>query len=136
MKALDSSVVIPALLSWHEAHEPARRAASGNAVPSHALLESYSVLTRLPPPHRLAPHVAGQLLEGWFPPERVLVPSGDLASSIVARLVRVGVAGGASYDGLVGLTAAAHDLELVTRDERAAGTYDALEVRHRLLETA
>ena len=136
MKALDSSVVVAALLSWHEAHKLARRAATGNAIPAHALLETYSVLTRLPAPHRLAPGTAGTLLSGWFQPKRILVPGKQLTSSLVDLLVRSGISGGASYDALVGLTAAGHGLELLTRDQRAIGTYEALGVPHRLLEDA
>ena len=131
--ALDTSVVVAALLGWHEAHEHARHAAAGGSVPAHALLESYSVLTRLPPPHRLAPAVASELLAGWFGPELVLLPTSATSAAIVSRLATAGIAGGAAYDGLVALTAAEHGAELVTRDRRAAVTYDSLSVPYRLL---
>jgi predicted nucleic acid-binding protein len=136
VNALDTSVVVAALVGWHEAHDVARRAAIGNAVPAHVLVEAHAVLTRLPSPHRLSTAVAGHLLLEWFPPARVLVPPDDLAGSIVSRLVEADVAGGASYDALVGLTAASHGLELVTRDRRAARTYDAFGVRYELISTA
>lgn len=45
---------------------------------------------------------------------------------MVVRLSHADVRGGAVYDGLVGLTAAAADLVLLTRDHRAARTYRAL----------
>ena len=48
MIAADSSVVVAALLDWHEAHEASRQAAQGAVIPAHALAETYSVLTRLP----------------------------------------------------------------------------------------
>lgn len=131
MTALDTSVVIPALLQWHEAHPSAHRAATGGSVPAHVLVESYAVLTRLPAPHRVADEVAAELLAAWFPPTRVLLPPPRLARAVVARLVEAGVRGGASYDGLVGLTAAAHGMTLLTRDERAAATYAALGVPFR-----
>lgn len=76
MRALDTSVVIPALLGWHEAHEPARRA----AVPSHAPLETYSVLTRLPAPHRVSSEVAEQLLAAWFPATRIITPDEEIGT--------------------------------------------------------
>lgn len=133
MIALDTSVVVAALLGWHEAHESARRAAGGAVIPAHALLESYSVLTRLPAPHRVAPAVASTLLAGWFPPERILHPGPDLGGSIVARLADAGIGGAAVYDALVALTAAGHGAELRTRDRRAAVTYDALTVPYRLV---
>ena len=124
-----------ALLAWHEAHEPARQAARGGAIPAHAVVESYSVLTRLAAPHRLAPDVASSLLGGWFPAGRLLLPSTGLVASLVARLADAGIGGGAAYDALVGLTAAEHGAELRTRDQRAAVTYDALSVPYQLVAT-
>jgi hypothetical protein len=44
--AVDTSVIVPSLAHWHEAHDAARRSAQGASVPAHALLESYSVLSR------------------------------------------------------------------------------------------
>ena len=52
---------------------------------------------------------------------------------IVQRLAGAGIAGGAVYDALIGLTAAQHGAELVTRDVRAAATYEALAVPHRVI---
>jgi predicted nucleic acid-binding protein len=131
--AVDTSVAVAATVSWHEAHDAARTAATGSAIPVHARLESYSVLTRLPAPHRLAPEVAAELLQGWFPAARVLVPDASLATSLVERLAAIPISGSAVYDALVGLTAADHGVELVTRDRRAARTYEALGVAHRVL---
>jgi hypothetical protein len=53
MKAVDTSVVVAAFASWHEHHVLARKAmASRPRLVAQAAVESYSVLTRLPPPHR------------------------------------------------------------------------------------
>lgn len=49
------------------------------------------------------------------------------------RLAVAGVSGGATYDGLIALTAIEHDLELLSRDRRAARTYRALGARFRLI---
>ena len=133
MIALDTSVVVPTLLGWHEAHESSREAARGAAIPAHALVESYSVLTRLPAPHRVTPTVASTLLAGSFPPARILHPAPALAASIVPRLADAGIAGGAASDALVALTAVEHGAELRTRDRRAAATYDALAVPYQLV---
>jgi len=81
----------------------------------------------------VVPEVAEELLSGWFPTVRVLVPAPGLASVIVQRLAGAGIAGGAVYDALIGLTAAQHGAELVTRDVRAAATYEALAVPHRVI---
>lgn len=124
MTAVDTSVAVAALAGWHEAHEKARRVASGSLIPAHARLETYSVLSRLPPPHRLHPNVITGLLSRWFPLEETLAPSSLLAKDIVERCAGLGLAGGAVYDALVGLTAAEAGETLVTRDEQAARTYE------------
>ena len=70
--AIDTSVVVAAVLPWHRDHEAARNGldeALGGAtviLPSRTLIESYSVLTRLPSPHRLSPVDARAVLEGTF----------------------------------------------------------------------
>ena len=134
MTALDTSVVVPALAGWHEAHDQTRRRAAGASVPAHVLLESYSVLTRLPSPHRIDANVAAQLLAGWFPPPRVLHLDRAAARSLINRLAIAGITGGASYDGLVAVTATAHDEVLLTRDTRAVATYERLGIAYELIE--
>ncbi len=134
MTALDTSVCVPALVSWHEHHEVCRRAAAGARVPAHVLVESFSVLTRLPAPHRLTGDVARRLLAGRFGSREVLTESAALQRSIVERLARIGVEGGAVYDALVGLTAAQHGEMLLTRDRRAARTYELVGVTFQLVE--
>jgi predicted nucleic acid-binding protein len=134
VSAIDTSVAVPALLSWHEHHELCRRAASGNRIPAHALIESYAVLTRLPPPHRIDASRAVELLSSWFPPLRVLTAPASLQRSVLATLGDAGIEGGASYDALIALTAQHHGEELLTRDVRARRTYDRIGVPYRLFE--
>lgn len=134
MTALDTSVVVAALASWHEAHERSRRAADGASIPEHAVIESYAVLTRLPHPHRLTAQTASELLARWFPPERVLHLDRRQARALLGRFAAAGVDGGAAYDGLVAMTAAAHDHVLLTRDARAVRTYERLGVAYQLLD--
>ena len=133
MRAVDSSVVVAALASWHEAHERARHDAHGLSVAAHAYLESYAVLTRLPPPRRLDAATAAGLLSAWFPPERVLRPKDGFPDGYVGRMAQRDVSGGASYDALVALTAAEHGHELLTRDRRAETTYKRLGVACRVV---
>ena len=59
MKAVDSSVVIAAAFAtWHEHHALARKATADKPrLVAHAAVESYSVLTRLPQPHRADPSI-------------------------------------------------------------------------------
>ncbi|MEX1007853.1 MAG: PIN domain-containing protein [Acidimicrobiia bacterium] len=134
MTAVDTSVVVPALATWHEAHEPSRHAASGASIPAHALLESYAVLTRLPAPHRLDSSTASELLGRWFPPSRILELDRAQTGSLLARLAAAGVDGGSAYDGIIALTTAAHDETLLTRDARASATYERLGVPYRLVD--
>jgi len=63
MKVIDTSVAVPAIVSWHVASAVARDTASDAHIPAHARLETYSVLARMPPPHRLRPELVAELLE-------------------------------------------------------------------------
>ncbi|MGH8649269.1 MAG: PIN domain-containing protein, partial [Burkholderiales bacterium] len=68
MKAADTSLVIAAFASWHENHEAARRTLDGGLfLIEHCALEAYSVLTRLPPPHRSSGEVVRDFLAARFP---------------------------------------------------------------------
>jgi len=104
--AIDTSVVVAALLSWHQHHDralaalaAARSSQQGVILPLPALVESYAVLTRLPPPFRLAPPVAWRLIEAAFA-QHATVPAldGATAWSMVANLAPAGIAGGATFD--------------------------------------
>ena len=104
--ALDTSVIVAALQSWHKHHTAAQAAvhdclSSGEDVllPGRALLESFSVMTRLPVPHRLAPDIALTLLEKTF---KDSVQGINLAAedhwSLLRDLSDRGTFGGAVYD--------------------------------------
>lgn len=128
IEALDTSVAIPSLLRWDENHQRCLVASAGAVIPAHALLETYAVITRLPSPHRVAREDAHSVLADRYPPSTVLAAPVGLQRSLVDRLAEAGVAGGAVYDALVGLTATHHGAVLLTRDVRAMRTYDALGV--------
>jgi predicted nucleic acid-binding protein len=87
----------------------------------------------MPPPHRLDPRVVADLLERSFPDGETLAPSGRLSREIMRRCSDHGIAGGGVYDAVVGLTAAEAGALLLTRDVRAARTYDRLGVSFELL---
>ena len=128
----DTSVLVSALLAWHPGHEDCRAALrSVSQVPVHVLVECYSVITRLPAPHRVSPRDAGAVLVA-LPLKPVSLPAARQAS-LVPECARLGIRGGAVYDALVARTAAHHSLELVTRDHRARATYDHLGVRYALV---
>lgn len=134
MKAADTSVVVAALAGWHEGHAAAWAALAAGRVrlPAHCLVEAYSVLTRLPPPHRFDPGVARNLLRSSFPSPPLTLDAADYAF-LLDRLVEARVDGGGTYDALIGVTAARHDAILLTRDQRAVRVYAALDVRFELI---
>jgi predicted nucleic acid-binding protein len=127
--AVDTSVAIPLLVRSHQHHAEVGRWWDGQelALSGHALAETYSVLTRLPGDARLAAEDAARLLDARFATPLTL--SGRQAQTVHSILSRLGIAGGAVYDGLVALAAKEHGMALATRDARARGTYDAIGVK-------
>ena len=133
MKAADTSLVIAAFASWHESHEAARRALDdGLRLIEHCALETYSVLTRLPPPHRASSSVARDFLETRFR-QPFLRLSAPAYKDFILGLPEHGVTGGAAYDALVAATAAGCGAELVTCDRRALPVYERYGVRAQFL---
>ena len=133
MKAADTSLVVAAFASWHEQHDAARRVLdAGVRLIDHCALETYSVLTRLPPPHRSPAPVVMDFLRARFA-QPFLRLSEPRYRAFVLGLAEQGATGGAAYDALVAATAAAARAELVTCDRRAAGVYDTYGVRFQLL---
>ncbi len=96
-------------------------------MPAHAALEAYSVLTRFPAPHRASAADVREFLRQSFD-DNWLTLRGTAVAQLVDELATRGVHGGATYDGLIGLTARAAGLKLVTRDLRARKTYELLGV--------
>lgn len=133
VRALDSSVLVAAFAEWHESHELARRECHRRVHPiGHALAESYSVLTRLPEPHRAGPSLVARFLQQKMFADP-LVLDATATRLLPTRLAELAVAGGATYDAVIALTAAAHDAVLVSLDHRAAATYGRCGVRFELL---
>jgi toxin FitB len=127
--AVDTSVAVPLLVRSHQHHAEVVRWWDGQelALSGHALAETYSVLTRLPGDARLSTEDAARLLGARFATPLTL--SSAHARAVHATLSRLGIAGGAVYDGLVALAAKEHGVALATRDARARGTYDAVGVK-------
>jgi predicted nucleic acid-binding protein len=125
MIAADASVLVPALLASHEFHAACHESAGliDSAI-GHALVETYAVLTRLPQPYTVPPVQASTALRSYS--ANVLVLPGDEISDAIDRFVIARASGGASYDALIAVTANQHSATLLTRDERAAETYERL----------
>ena len=106
---LDTSCIVALVSGWHERHDVVRKSverhlASGLelALAAHSLVESYSVLTRLPAPYRLAARDARDVLEKNFDDSARLqsVRSREhwrLLDDAAAH----GIVGGRVYDALI-----------------------------------
>ncbi len=129
MKAADTSLVVAAFASWHEYHELARPVLdSGLRLIEHCALETYSVLTRLPPPHRCSGAVVRDFIRTRFSRPFLRLDAAAYREFILALPER-DVTGGVAYDALVAATAAGCRAELVTCDRRAASVYESYGVR-------
>lgn len=102
------------------------------ALPAHVVVESYSVLTRLPGGLAVPAELAAGVLARRFG-EGPLELRARQRRELAATLAAAGVAGGAAYDGLVAIEASSHGRTLVTLDRRAQETYRRLGVPFRAL---
>jgi predicted nucleic acid-binding protein len=132
--ALDTSVVVAAFASWHEGHAAATAAlARRPRLPAHVYLESYSVLTRLPPPHRAPAVVVEGFLGARFPAAPLVLP-GPAQRSLLRSAVAASIVGGAIYDALVAAAVKHARATLLTRDRRAIPVYEAIGVAYDVLD--
>ena len=106
--------MVAAVCFWHEHHERAALAIESRlnrrermVVAAPALIEAYSVLTRLPAPYRLSPADALSLMEANFmrPVKVIALPPEDY-SGILRAAPADGISGGRIYDAVI--TACAH----------------------------
>lgn len=125
---VDTSAAVALLTVDHALHEEVfeRLHARSLGLSGHAAFETYSVLTRLPPPHRRPPDTIGRLIGDNFAHTVHLSPA--RAAQLLIDAPDLGVAGGAIYDALVGAAASEHRLPLATLDRRAADVYRLLDV--------
>lgn len=134
MIAVDTSVVVAGFASWHEGHRSAAAAlARKPRVPAHVLVEAYSVLTRLPPPHRAPSDLVATFLVERFPEAPLVLPA-RAHVELVQASARVGLAGGAVYDALIAATVRHAGATLLTRDLQARPVYERMKVRYELLD--
>jgi predicted nucleic acid-binding protein len=122
---MDTSVIVAALLGWHEDHEVARKAldrsltAERLVLPAPTLIEAYAVMTRLPSPHRLSPADAAALLRDTFAEVAIVALDGDEVWQLIERLESSHIAGGRSYDGhILACARKAGARKLLTLNER------------------
>lgn len=133
MIAADTSVVVAGFASWHEGHRAAVAALERRPrLLAHVALESFSVLTRLPPPHRVRPDLVSAFLRAHFS-ERPLALPAAAHLRLLDEATRAGIAGGAVYDALVAATARHAGATLLSRDLRAIRVYELLGVSYELV---
>jgi predicted nucleic acid-binding protein len=107
--ALDTSVIVAGLQSWHAHHEVTSAllievlaSEEEVVIPLPALVEAYSVMTRLPAPRRLPPAKALEMLESSFAGRvRIVALPADAGWRFLRDIAEEGVAGGATYDAHV-----------------------------------
>jgi predicted nucleic acid-binding protein len=131
--AVDTSVVVAGFAAWHEAHAPAARAlARKPRIPAHVLVESFSVLTRLPPPHRAPADLVASFLLARFPAAPLILPPVAYAA-LLKEITSAGLSGGSVYDAVIAATVRSAGATLLTRDGRARTVYDRLGVRYEVV---
>lgn len=125
--ALDTSCMVAAVCTWHVRHAAAaaeieRRLDRGErmTIAAHAIAETYAVLTRLPPPHRLSPADAWILVRANFVDKAAMVTlDGPAHVAVLAQLALAGIGGGRTYDGLIAACAEiSHAKALLTFNAR------------------
>jgi predicted nucleic acid-binding protein len=132
---MDTSVAVPAALPEHVDHRSALSALPREKTRAVAqvAIETFSVLTRLPPSQRVPAALARSFLRETFefPP---LCLDASAYSELLDLVAAEGITGGAVYDAIVAATALEADATLLTRDRRALQTYRRVGVPYSLLD--
>ncbi len=131
---VDTSVAVALVVQDHSSHTQVSAATEGLTLglAGHAAFETFSVLTRLPPPLRRDPATVRDLIDANFPMSRFLSREG--ATALLGRLPELGISGGSVYDALIAAAAVAAGATLHTRDNRALKTYRALNADVNLID--
>lgn len=134
LRLVDTSVAVPLLTGDHPHHDAVFEAVGAQrlGLSGHAAFETFSVLTRMPPPARKTSATVARLLALNFPETRSL--GAEAAGALLGQLGRRGLAGGSVYDALVAAAAVEHGARLVSRDRRALPTYREMGVDLSLLD--
>lgn len=100
-------------------------------VPAHVLLETYSVLTRFGGENQVPPAYAAEVLTGqqW----RTLQFPAEAFEPLLQSIAEADRPGGVVYDGQIAATAKHFGLLLLSRDRRAARTYELVGAEYELI---
>ncbi|HEX8170888.1 MAG TPA: PIN domain-containing protein [Thermoanaerobaculia bacterium] len=105
--AADATVVVAALVTWHERHRAAGAAIEqalarkALVLPAPALVESYAILTRLPAQHRLAHADAFHLLRSSFAAAKLSGLRASETWSLLRKWSVAPVGGGETWDAML-----------------------------------
>ena len=133
MTALDSSVVIAAFATWHERHEQSVGLLRDDCViPTQVAVETFSVLTRLPPPHRAPAPIVTEFLRHHFGRALIDLPKSKYPD-VLSMATSNGLLGGSVYDALIAATVKHTGARLLSLDKRAIRTYSIVGVDHELI---
>ncbi|MCS6953153.1 MAG: hypothetical protein NZM33_09875 [Bryobacteraceae bacterium] len=105
--AWDTSCLVALLCEWHEFHprtlETYRelRDRGRFIIAGYALLECFSVLTRLPAPARLAPADAARLLRENFAGAEIAAADPQSCRDAIERVAALGIGEGRIYDAVI-----------------------------------
>jgi predicted nucleic acid-binding protein len=105
--AADATVVVAALVSWHERHRAASAALEAAlarkalVLPAPVLVESYAILTSLPAQHRLGHPEAFHVLRSSFSSARIVGPRTRDTWSQLRRWSVEATGGGDTYDAAI-----------------------------------
>ena len=118
---LDTSYLVALLSGWHERHAATladyasrRRVRHHPVIPLQALLETYSVLTRLPPPFRVPASTAARQLSDTFRDVAEVPETGPATIwAAIAEFAGRQITGGAIYDAHIADTVFSAGAELL-----------------------
>lgn len=123
----DSSVLVAALAPWHDRHGAARaEVATTDVLITHALAETFAVLTGLPMPHRTPVASAAAALAELADERDLVEMTSPTYLDLISRADEYGLVGGAFYDALIAATARTQGATLVSLDTRAQPVYRAV----------
>ncbi len=133
----DTSCLVAAFCQWHAQHtvtlaEFSRRIDSGSnlVIAAHSLLETYSVLTRLPAPRRLQPAQAFAIIQANLSQQRALTLADKEYWKLVQTCSEKGWSGGVVYGALLVALAQAHQIpDILTHNERDFSRLVGVETR-------
>jgi predicted nucleic acid-binding protein len=124
--------LIPALAGHHPEHDSClQQLPRVSALLAHVMLETFSIMTSARDGYPMSPSAVSQALGAFDHPVLQLPP--DEYLPLIRRSSEGGRTGGAIYDAQIAATAKHHGLMLLSRDRRAATTYDLVGVDYELI---